>query len=96
MSTTILLDTNAYLRLAKRIQPLLEESYQQRMIRRGWLNERTLRFYGIALFIAPLLLGPRFFVPILLGGSGIVLWRFGVEFLMLKRIKAWLEKLPIN
>ena len=64
------------------------------MIRRGWLNERTLRFYGIALFIAPLLLGPRFFVPILLGGSGIVLWRFGVELSTLRRLRPWLRRLP--
>ncbi|WP_415033659.1 serine/threonine protein kinase [Azonexus sp.] len=82
--------------ITKRIRPLLEENYQQRMIRRGWFNERSLRFYGIALFATPIFLGPRFFFPILLGGGGIVLWRFGVEFLVLKRIKDWLEKLPVN
>lgn len=80
--------------VTKRIQPLLEESYQQRMVRRGWLNERTLRFYGIALFVTPLLLGPRFFFPILLGGGGIVLWRFAVELSTLRRLRQWLRRLP--
>ncbi len=80
--------------IAKRIQPLLEESYQQRLRRRGWFNERTLRFYGIALFAAPIFLGPRFFVPVLLAGIAALAWRFGLEFSTLRRLRHWLNKLP--
>ena len=79
--------------IVSRISRLAEAISERQAINRGWLNEQTLGFYAMALFMTPIFFSSRLFYLALLAGGAIVLWRLLPNFFAARQLRNWVEKL---
>jgi serine/threonine protein kinase len=82
--------------VVSRINRLFEAISERKAVNRGWINEQTLGFYAMALFLTPIFFSGRLFYLTLVVGAALLLWRLVPNYFAARQLRGWVEKLDAS
>jgi len=82
--------------VVSRINRLFEAISERKAVNRGWINEQTLGFYAMALFLTPIFFSGRLFYLTLAVGVALLLWRLVPNYFAARQLRGWVEKLDAS